>query len=84
VVTSPVTVFVGRRVAQGAFDYSSVSRADLVHSLKSYWRAVRSGFSEAGFNLAERAVLSVAAAYNMNRRLVRLKWLSREHYFRRT
>ena len=83
VVTSPVTVFVGRRVSGRAFDYPSVSRADLIHAIRSYWRTVRSGFAEAGFGRAERAALTVAAAYNLNRRLVRLKWLSREHYFRR-
>lgn len=83
VITSPVTVFVGRRISLGGFDYRSVSRADLIHAMRSYWRAVRSGFAEAGFNRAERAALTVAAAYNLNRRLVRLKWLLREHYFRR-
>jgi hypothetical protein len=83
VVTSPVTVFVGRRVSGRAFDYPSVSRADLIEAMRCYWRAVRSGFADAGFGRAERAALTVAAAYNLNRRVVRLKWLSREHYFRR-
>jgi glycosyltransferase involved in cell wall biosynthesis len=83
VVTSPVTVFVGRRVSERVFDYASVSRADLFHAMRCYWRTIRSGFVEGGFNRAERAALTVAAAYNMNRRLVRLKWLSRKHYFRR-
>jgi hypothetical protein len=75
--------FVGRRVSACAFDYPSVSREDLVHAMHSYWRTGRSGFVEAGFDRMERAALTVAAAYNMNRRLVRLTWLLREHCFRR-
>jgi hypothetical protein len=51
--------------------------------MRSYWRTVGTGFAEGGFTFPERIALSVAAAYNMNRRLVRLMWLLREHPFRR-
>lgn len=82
-MTSPVTVFVGRRVSGRGFEHASVSRADLIQAMRGYWRTVRSGFAEAGFGRAERAALTVAPACNLNRRRVRPIWLSREHYFRR-